>query len=165
MRNKPYYRGQHRGGRQCCGHRANQSGIPSTVSKGAQPHDIAPAAAMAASGIPPLGWLDPKIGKTRHIRSAKAAPHGVIVSPMARRGAFLFGIGHLLGHVPFPVSVVLAVPQIYIPFTQHRHRALAFAFRFLTREEMRRASEPLPCQENLHPVTKPPRWKVSGNPN
>lgn len=83
MRNKPYYRG----GRQCCGHRANQSGIPSTVSKGAQPHDIAPAAAMAASGIPPLGWLDPKIGKTRHIPLGQGfAPHGVIVSPMARRG-------------------------------------------------------------------------------
>lgn len=56
------------------------------VPAGAHPHDVAPAADggvwYTAQRQGALGWLDPAMGKTRHIPLGKgSAPHGVIVGP------------------------------------------------------------------------------------
>jgi virginiamycin B lyase len=56
------------------------------VPSGSRPHDVAPARDggvwYTAQGSGELGWLDPKTGRTRHVRlGAGSAPHGVIVGP------------------------------------------------------------------------------------
>jgi virginiamycin B lyase len=56
------------------------------VPAGSRPHDVAPARDggvwYTAQGSGELGWLDPKTGRTRHIRlGSGSAPHGVIVGP------------------------------------------------------------------------------------
>ena len=56
------------------------------VPAGSRPHDVAPARDggvwYTAQGSGELGWLDPKTGRTRHVRLGDgSAPHGVIVGP------------------------------------------------------------------------------------
>ena len=56
------------------------------VPAGSRPHDVAPARNggvwYTAQGSGELGWLDPKTGRTRHVRlGSGSAPHGVIVGP------------------------------------------------------------------------------------
>jgi len=56
------------------------------VPAGSRPHDVAPARDggvwYTAQGSGELGWLDPKSGRTRHVRLGDgSAPHGVIVGP------------------------------------------------------------------------------------
>ncbi|HET8951497.1 MAG TPA: hypothetical protein VFN44_13350, partial [Solirubrobacteraceae bacterium] len=56
------------------------------VPAGSRPHDVAPARDggvwYTAQGSGELGWLDPKTGRTRHVRlGSGSAPHGVIVGP------------------------------------------------------------------------------------
>ena len=56
------------------------------VPSGTHPHDVAPARDggvwYTAQHTGALGWLDPRTGKTRHIRLGRgSAPHGVIVGP------------------------------------------------------------------------------------
>ncbi len=56
------------------------------VPAGSRPHDVAPARDggvwYTAQGSGELGWLDPKTGRTRHVRLGNgSAPHGVIVGP------------------------------------------------------------------------------------
>lgn len=54
------------------------------VPRGSAPHDVAPAADggvwYTAQRSGELGWLDPKTGRTKHIKLGEgSAPHGVIV--------------------------------------------------------------------------------------
>src|SRR5215204_3684810 len=56
------------------------------VPAGSRPHDVAPARDggvwYTAQGSGELGWLDPKTGRTRHVRLGDdSSPHGVIVGP------------------------------------------------------------------------------------
>jgi virginiamycin B lyase len=56
------------------------------VPAGSRPHDVAPARDggvwYTAQGSGELGWLDPKTGRTRHVRLGDGSgPHGVIVGP------------------------------------------------------------------------------------
>jgi virginiamycin B lyase len=56
------------------------------VPSGTHPHDVAPARDggvwYTAQHTGALGWLDPRTGKTRHVRlGGNSAPHGVIVGP------------------------------------------------------------------------------------
>ncbi|MBI4308674.1 MAG: lyase [Chloroflexi bacterium] len=57
-----------------------------SVPRGSGPHDVAPAPDggvwYTAQRTGDLGWLDPKTGRTRHIKLGNgSAPHGVIVGP------------------------------------------------------------------------------------